>query len=517
VWNRQPLLLGAETVADTNANLDDESIQKSSERLNGSLSKHNVHANKLKTCNRVDNKSHENNELEHLTALNVFTTLESASVASFKIIDNEHETKGRKSKKRNSTKTNTNEQKIYESPNHLNEVSTSGSSSEECNFSDSTPQQTGIPNTSKVIVSDNEQSTIQCQPPKKTSEMAKSKLESPSISNHESTKEETNHPVCLKRKNASFDLDKGKFNQSFQQESKAQDHRSSSTVRIWQKFCLVQTPFFLHRLSNSMIYFFWRQVVSGSYCVGRSVVSVLTVFFKVAAVLTLALGNIVKYAMEESLSMGVIRKFIPFIPPTNATSPSSGMTPFCYLAMYCTPTLCDWIMDHFDLPHFAPHIISNGILFTLCFQLERQCFSDKTHNIIHSMRGKTENGASGKKHEKLQTRQLSVVQRNRFANDLSYSILRTIRWEAIPLAFLLEGFSEKNSTIMLLDSSTRLTIAFLLSATQNDNLLSPLLWMGWAIQVLFAAYLPHAISLDIILLLTGMAFIRLVSTLESEI
>jgi hypothetical protein len=505
--------LGADTadpVVDPNANLDDESKQLRSLRSNGSLSKQNVYINKFKTSIQVDNMSIQSDENENLTGSLFSTTLESISLAPFKRIDDEQVEKCIKSRKQSITKTNTRE--ILESSHHLYECSANDSSPSARDSSETMPKPTEITNSSTVKVSNSQQSTSHCQSLNNTTEMAKSKLKSLSISKNQRNKDKTNLPVCVKSKNALVDLGKDKVNQTIQREAQAQDPRLSSSVNLWPKFCLLQTPSFLHSLFNSLSNFFREQLVLESYCFGRLVVSALAAFIKIVAVVALATGNIVKYAIEESL----LQKFLPLFSPTDSQLSSSGMTPICYLVMYCTPILCDWIMDHLDLPHFAPHIISNGILFTLCLLLERQFSSDKADNIVHSIRGKTENSASGKKQRQLQTRQLSVEQRKRLANDLSYSILRTIRWEAIPFAFIVEGFSEKNSTIMLFDSSTRLIIAFLLSSMQGDNLLSPLFWMGWAIQVLFSAYLPHGISLDIILLLTGMAFIRLVTTLSCE-
>ena len=87
----------------------------------------------------------------------------------------------------------------------------------------------------------------------------------------------------------------------------------------------------------------------------------------------------------------------------------------------------------------------------------------------------------------------------------------------MPLDFFVEGFSKENTSYMLMDAPCRLMLAYLLSLVRSSLILSPVAWVSWALQVLATAYLPAGLVLNYFLIFIGLATIRLISLVQSDI
>lgn len=231
--------------------------------------------------------------------------------------------------------------------------------------------------------------------------------------------------------------------------------------------------------------------------------AVVMFLLKVCFVGVSALGAVVKYAADEA---AIVHYFNKYWHPVRRSRQSEGVfpstTPTFYVGFYMTPVICDWVMNHADFPHFTPHLISVLAMYYMCLPDPRYRGHD---NIFKNGRpiGKHQfsqvNPADGDKPE--------------LASQLCHWILRSVRL-SLPLGFIFEGFSKSNASFMLCSSSVRLSLAFFLSMTKNGMLLSPLAWLGWSIQVLLAWYCPSGYLLDSMLVLVGLAFLRLVNTVQ---
>jgi hypothetical protein len=153
----------------------------------------------------------------------------------------------------------------------------------------------------------------------------------------------------------------------------------------------------------------------------------------------------------------------------------------CYLVLYVTPSQCDWMMAYISLPHYTPHILSSLALFWVC--------TPASPNLSLGL------------------------SKYRLSDDLCKLLLRAIRLY-LPLAFVVEGFSNPNSKVMLLDDSTRLIMAYVLSLLRGGLVLSPVGWAGWSLQVMIAAWLPKGLIASFVLFFLGLALIRLLSVLH---
>lgn len=189
--------------------------------------------------------------------------------------------------------------------------------------------------------------------------------------------------------------------------------------------------------------------------------SVVLFLWKVIQLVTAGARNVLIYATWESSRMD------------GALS--------CYLVLYMLPAICDWIMAYVSLPHFSPHIISTVSLYFLCG------FPDKSMTTNSS----------------------------KVSDGVCRLILNTFRFY-LPLTMFLEGFRGPNSTIMTLDKSTRLILAYFLSMLRAGLLFSPVGWLGWSFQVIISIWLPEGILLNCILSLLGLALIRLTSVLPAQ-
>jgi hypothetical protein len=244
----------------------------------------------------------------------------------------------------------------------------------------------------------------------------------------------------------------------------------------------------------------------------------ISLVLKYGLLVVMAIRNVIYFAFEEARISHSIQMLIKSSSSTatgrrkDVLSFASMATVVCYLVMYMTPVVCDWIMDSADLPHFAPHVISNVVLFLLCQRLDQLSTTDisspSRRSMINAGSGVLASANFNQQHF------FAEANRRKLHRDVLHRILRSLRW-ALPFSFYLEGFSETNASFMASDTPIRLILAYFLSLTRGGLLLSPLSWIGWSVQVLLASYLPYGYLLDVTLLLVGLAFVRLVDELQT--
>jgi hypothetical protein len=143
-------------------------------------------------------------------------------------------------------------------------------------------------------------------------------------------------------------------------------------------------------------------------------------------------------------------------------------------------------MSLFSLPHFAPHVSTSVALYLLCQSTgggKRKPFRSKAHV-------------------------------DKQAERLCLFILRSLRW-SIPFDLFLEGFSLPNTSIMMLDVSSRLMLAYVLSLLRSSLILSPVAWVCWSVQIVLSVYLPCNKLTECLLLLLGLASVRLCAVVQA--
>lgn len=186
---------------------------------------------------------------------------------------------------------------------------------------------------------------------------------------------------------------------------------------------------------------------------------------KILIIVALGMANVVKYAAKEM-------------------EENDGAF-FCYLVLYLVPPLCDLLMSNFSLPHYTPHLVSMISLYLLCHQPGQVV---ATSNVRRTPK--------------------SRMTTDRWADDICKVILRTLRL-SIPFDIIVEGFSEPNISLMMLDVITRLLLAYVLSMMRANLILSPVAWVSWSVQVLISVYFPTNLVTEAFLLLIGLASVRL--------
>jgi len=242
----------------------------------------------------------------------------------------------------------------------------------------------------------------------------------------------------------------------------------------------------------------------------QSIVGTVVLLVKYVVICCFALGNVFKYAFEEA---ALDYHFSRLMNPTRQSHHErQTVSILCYMVMYLFPFLSDILMSNMDCPHYTPHIISNVSLYALSLRLSRLSSVDYASGAS-AKRGKLSindnNGITSASYK------ASTYIPDSDRRQLEYRILRSLRY-AIPCSFVLEGFSAANASFAMADAPVRLVLAYLLSLVRHGLLLSPVAWIGWSTQILLATYLPGGILLDLFLVVVGLAFIRLVSTLHNE-
>jgi hypothetical protein len=244
--------------------------------------------------------------------------------------------------------------------------------------------------------------------------------------------------------------------------------------------------------------------------------AILLYLWKYAYVIVMGLMSIITLAVDEAAVGPYLHDLLDPL-RVNLRSDGPQATPsslLCYVGFGLVPVVCDLVMEHADFPHFTPHIISHVILYFLC-SLDRR--PNDIEVAVSPRRGKPAafggNSNSGSKPYFGQQCSLDD-DRPKLSYNLSIWMLRTIRL-SLPLNFLLDGFSDSNASFMTVRSSFRLTQAYTLALTKKSLLLSPVAWIGWSLQILFATYIPAGYLLNTFLFVVGMAAIRLVDTLQA--
>ena len=242
---------------------------------------------------------------------------------------------------------------------------------------------------------------------------------------------------------------------------------------------------------------------------------------KCLLIFSVAIGNIFKFALDEA-SVG---RYVSWFWSPNLLSrelnPSVSL--LCYVVLYLIPFAGDVLMDHMDLPHYTPHILSNMALYVLSLRLSHVSSADAV--VTPSRRGKASSTGSNSSPSSTSPASKTLhatatcipeSERRRLEQDLSQRILRSLRW-AVPCSFLMDGFSSANASFAMAEAPARLIVAYFLSLTSKQGLiLSPVAWVGWSVQVLLAAYLPSGYLLDIVLGIVGLSFIRLAYVLHRD-
>lgn len=248
----------------------------------------------------------------------------------------------------------------------------------------------------------------------------------------------------------------------------------------------------------------------------QSTLGAVVLLVKYIVICCFALGNVFRYAFEEA----ALDYHISRLMYSTRQSHHDGLTLSfsCYLVLYLSPFLSDMLMSNTDCPHYTPHIISNVALYALSMRLTGLSSIDYASGAP-AKRGKpsvrdSNNGVTAAS-AKPSSAYIPESDRRQLEYDFCHRILRSLRY-AIPCSFVLEGFSDANASFAMADAPVRLVLAYLLSLVRHGLLLSPLAWIGWSTQILLAAYLPGGFLLDLFLVVVGLAFIRLVSTLHHE-
>jgi hypothetical protein len=231
-----------------------------------------------------------------------------------------------------------------------------------------------------------------------------------------------------------------------------------------------------------------------------SIGSMIAVVAHSCLIFALFVVHIFKFAADETTSHLILGVF------------SCSPTVLCYYVFCLMPTVCDWLMLHIgNLPHFTPHILSNLAMYYVC-RILSQDSADSSQRRKSSKRslsgaiGVTSNGYS-----------VNLAQdhcSDRFGNEVCQLILRVICF-ALPLLFVIEGFSDSNAGFLLLEDQNRMILAYILSLLKRGHILSPVAWVGWSVQILLSTYITESIGRPLQFLF-GLAFIRLVTVLQSE-
>lgn len=164
---------------------------------------------------------------------------------------------------------------------------------------------------------------------------------------------------------------------------------------------------------------------------------------------------------------------------------SESSTFLGYLILYVMPNVCDGLMSLLTLPHYTPHVLSSLALYWLC----------------EPVAGLAGTSSTGRRRGSRPTRGDPTADR------LGRCLLQACRY-SIPVHLLLEGFSQPNTRVMMLDVPCRLMLAYALSVVRAGLLLSPVAWVCGSVQVLLSVHMPFHKLTECLLLLLGLASVR---------
>jgi hypothetical protein len=202
----------------------------------------------------------------------------------------------------------------------------------------------------------------------------------------------------------------------------------------------------------------------------------------------------------------------------------------CYLTFYFMPRLCSVLMEHVNLPHWTPHMLTLLGVFSLCNQVEAGTLHDDDVSIfrlsgtltpaatesVNSAEGDA-NSSTDPRNRRQASHQKPKAQDQTVPRDerACRTILKILRF-ALPVFFLVDGFSSEFGSIMGVSNASRLTTAFMMSLVRKNLVSSPIAWVSWSVQVLVATYLPEWKLLDHIVLVFGLSSIRLIRYLDGQ-
>ena len=188
----------------------------------------------------------------------------------------------------------------------------------------------------------------------------------------------------------------------------------------------------------------------------------------------------------------------------------------CYALFYFMPGFCSLLMDTVNLPHWTPHLIASAAVFSLCNQVKPGPLHAE-YDAIFQLRLDANNGdpPQGKVNKGIQPSSKEPSLQTPRDERACRTILQILRY-VLPIFFLTDGFSSEFGTIMGVSGASRLTTAFMMSLVRKNLVSSPIGWMSWAIQVLFATYYRASSMLDQVVLVVGLSSIRLIRYLEGK-
>lgn len=185
----------------------------------------------------------------------------------------------------------------------------------------------------------------------------------------------------------------------------------------------------------------------------------------------------------------------------------------CYVVFYFMPRFCSLLMEHVNLPHWTPHLLTTVAVFSLCNQIKPGPLQEESASIFQRAEQSTDDRA--KDSSQSLTSQDPVETETPRDERACKTILQILRY-VLPAFFLADGFSSKFGTIMGVSGASRLTTAFMMSLVRKNMVSSPIGWISWAVQVLVATYYPSSSLLDQVVFVVGLSSIRLIRYLEGE-
>jgi hypothetical protein len=185
----------------------------------------------------------------------------------------------------------------------------------------------------------------------------------------------------------------------------------------------------------------------------------------------------------------------------------------CYMVFYFMPRFCSLIMQHVNLPHWTPHLLTTVAVFSLCNQIKPGPLQEESASIFQRAEQSTDDQAKDSS-QSLTSQDPAETETPRDERACK-TILQILRY-VLPAFFLADGLSSKFGTIMGVSGASRLTTAFMMSLVRKNIVSSPIGWISWAVQVLVATYYSSSSLLDQVVFVVGLSSIRLIRYLEVQ-
>jgi hypothetical protein len=185
----------------------------------------------------------------------------------------------------------------------------------------------------------------------------------------------------------------------------------------------------------------------------------------------------------------------------------------CYMIFYFMPRFCLLLMEHVNLPHWTPHLLTTVAVFSLCNQIKPGPLQEESASIFQRAEQSTDDQAKDST-QSLASQDPAETETPRDERACK-TILQILRY-VLPAFFLADGFSSNFGTIMGVSGASRLTTAFMMSLVRKNMVSSPIGWISWAVQVLAATYYRSSSLLDQVVFVVGLSSIRLIRYLEGQ-